>query len=81
MKEPGEFDALCDRCKQWKETCYNVLYYRPMRVTPPPTEFVIGPDYIAERVVIDPVDIRPPTAIMCRECRELKAKFDNNRKR
>lgn len=81
MNHPGEFWGECDRCKQWKGTLLTVAYARPPRLTPPPVEFVIGPDYIAERYPIDPDDIRLPRADMCRECRELKAKYADNERR
>ena len=71
-KHPGEFESFCDRCKEYKGSCLIVPYDVPPRLTPPPTEPVIGPDYIDERVVIDMDDIRVPTAAMCRECRARK---------
>jgi hypothetical protein len=75
MKNPAEIDAFCDRCKKYKDTCLVVPYRVPPRLTPPPTEPLIGPDYFSERVIIDMEDIRTPTAVICRDCRRLKEDF------
>lgn len=80
MKAPGEFEGLCDRCKQFKDSCLIVPYDVPPRLTPAPTETVIGPDYIDERPVFNIDDIRLPRATMCRECRERKREVEGRRR-
>lgn len=77
-RPPGEFSTFCDRCKQYSDTCLLVPYRRPPLLTPPEMEPVIGPDYIDERVVIDPEDLRMKHAAMCRVCRELKQQFKSD---
>jgi hypothetical protein len=67
-RHPGWFSAICDRCKQYKSDCLIVPYRVPPRLTPIETEPVIGLDYIGEREIIDPEDIRIPTAVMCDDC-------------
>ena len=72
---PGEFCATCDRCKDYRPDCLRVVYDRPLPLTPPETEPMIGPDYITERVFIDREDMRRPIVTMCAECRAAKALF------
>jgi hypothetical protein len=67
-----EFQAICERCKQYKNSCLRVPYSRNPLLTPPPSEPLIGLDYITERQVIEVEAIHFPDAVMCRECRELK---------
>lgn len=74
---PGEFAAVCDRCKDYMYDCLRVAYNRPLPLVPPPTEPMIGPDYITERVFIDRGDMRHPIVVMCAECRAAKALFSN----
>jgi len=74
-KHPAQFSTFCDRCKRYRADCLLIPYARPPSLTPPETEPVIGVDYITERVVIDPEDIRLRYAAMCADCRVLKTLY------
>jgi len=72
------FYGICDRCHEFR-LCLNVVYKIPP-LTPPETEFVIGPDYIRERPVINREDLAPKYAAMCGECRALNDLADRRAK-